>query len=469
MNINYEELDFKILYTLLNNKKHALDFATNLNHNLFSGDLFVFSKLILDHVKFFKEIPTESILLDKVRDNNDKIEYIKTILESLSTFNYDIKEYSYDLKKLKDRYSKKKLLLLSENLKNVDDLDKALAEVSKETTSVKNLYKQRAYKSCTLKSDIDDFKNRLIAKIKSPELFKGMSTGYRFLDDSTGGLRKKELFIIGGESSSGKSMLLANMAVNMWIGSNTIDTIDNYSKGHNILYFSLEMPFEPCQNRVYSKLGNIASKGIRDGRLDKEGKSALAKCLKFTKNYPYEFEIVDVPRGTTIDTMNNIFQEAKDRYEPEIVVIDYLTLMGGNENEDDWIKLGKISEEIHEFAKTNDVLVLTAVQLNRMQGGPKKDGDGSVGHHRIGRSKLILDNANIFLQIETRKNEKMQPDMLVHLIKNREGELVSGTLLKNFENSTLADLSSFGTNENEDLSMQLDNIESIEEEDLDDN
>jgi hypothetical protein len=104
---------------------------------------------------------------------------------------------------------------------------------------------------------------------------------------------------------------------------------------------------------------------------------------------------------------------------------------------EDWLKLGKIAEKIHEFARVHGLIVLSAVQLNRAK--PSKDAEEKIGLHRVGRSALILQNANIAVQIETRPNEKQNPDMLYHLIKNRDGCLGKGRIIKNLANGTLID------------------------------
>jgi replicative DNA helicase len=185
-------------------------------------------------------------------------------------------------------------------------------------------------------------------------------------------------------------------------------------------------------------LSGNPSKKIRNATLNVDEAEKLKKSLRFIKNYPYEFEIVDIPRGATMESMELIFEEAKANYDPKIVVIDYLGLMSyeGPEMED-WLKLGKIAEKVHEFARVHNLIVLSAIQLNRAKGG--KDTEDKIGLHRIGRSALIMQNANIGVQIETRPNEKSYPDMKYHLIKNRDGELGQGKLIKNLAAGTLID------------------------------
>jgi replicative DNA helicase len=148
---------------------------------------------------------------------------------------------------------------------------------------------------------------------------------------------------------------------------------------------------------------------------------------------------VDIPRGATMESLELLYEEAKVLYDPKVIVIDYLGLMDYDGSDmEDWLKLGKIAERIHEFARVHNVIVLSAVQLNRPKGTKEED---RIGLHRVGRSALILQNANIAVQIETRPNEKNFPDMKYHLIKNRDGELGAATLIKNLACGTLLDQS----------------------------
>jgi replicative DNA helicase len=286
----------------------------------------------------------------------------------------------------------------------------------------------------------------------------GIKTGYSYLDHVSDGLRPGELLLIGGESGSGKSMLLMNMAVQMWMQNNTIHTEDSeFSKGYNVLYFSLEMPFKPCLNRVLGRLSGSPTKAIRAAKLNETESAQLKKALRFIKRYPYQFEIVDIPRGATMENLELLYADAKSTYNPDIVVIDYIGLMeyDGAETED-WLKLGKIAEKCHEFSRVNDCITLSAVQLNRAQG---KTEDDRIGLHRIGRSAMIMHNANIALQINKRSAEHQYPDMEYFVIKCRDGELGKGRIIKDLKCGTLLD-DKTGDNKIEEQFTDVDDISS---------
>ena len=135
----------------------------------------------------------------------------------------------------------------------------------------------------------------------------------------------------------------------------------------------------------------------------------------------------------------NIYKEAKSRYNPDIVIIDYLGIMEADREDldkEDWLKLEKISEKVHEFARVNTVGVITAMQLNRSKA---KEVEEKIGLHRLARSNGVARNANVVIQIESRPQEQSYPDSYYWIIKNRNGMQGKGKMLKSYSCAKLID------------------------------
>ena len=441
--MNYTDLDLVILKTLISEKKYALEFAAECEAKLFGSDVWIFANGVINYLKIYKELPTLRVLTEKT-NNSKQIEYITALWNKLESINYDYKEYKHDLEKLKKRYAEKQILQAKDVLNKVEedkiDLQKSVQDLQKTVQNIKSIEQNKAYDKKTLKEAIHHFTEEYKAKQKNPNLDRGISTGMSFLDYATdGGVRSSELFIICGESGGGKSLYLNNIGINIWRQDNTIDQESDFKKGYNVLYFSLEMPFNDCFNRVLANLANVPSKNIKNAKLTKEESLKVSKALKFIKNYPHEFEIVDVPRGATISSIENIYKEAKSRYNPDIVIIDYLGIMEADREDldkEDWLKLEKISEKVHEFARVNTVGVITAMQLNRSKA---KEVEEKIGLHRLARSNGVARNANVVIQIESRPQEQSYPDSYYWIIKNRNGMQGKGKMLKSYSCAKLID------------------------------
>lgn len=473
--MNYPELDLVILKTIITNKQYALDFVSSSTANIFDISLWHVANLIVNHIKMYKDIPTMNILIDKVSKNTPTlIETITTIWKKIEATPYNEKEYKHNLEKLQFRFSTDQIVTLKNKLDLLNNNDinptKVVKDLQQTIQNVASITKTKTYDRKTLKESIAPFREEIRAKLSNPNFDRGILTHYNFIDIATDGLRPGELVIVGGESGSGKSMLLMNIGLQMWKQKNTIDMTDSFTQGHNILYFSLEMPFKPCRNRIYSRLSGVPTKLIKrpvtsDGRsrLSAQERNKLKSTLQFIDKYPYQFEIVDIPRGATPEHLEMLFEDARARYNPEIVVIDYLGLMETQESkEDDWLKLGIIAGQVHEMCRIHNIIGLTAVQLNRSKTS-NKDTEEKIGMHRIGRSSLIMTHANLGIQIETRPNEKNYPDMIPHLIKVRDGELGKGKLLKNLACGTLLDNDDEGEESNftnvDDISDEIDDFD----------
>ncbi|MDP2685256.1 MAG: DnaB-like helicase C-terminal domain-containing protein [bacterium] len=442
--VRVEDQDIRLLKALVSDEHAARELANVYDANLFVGDARMFAEKAIKYFKIYSQLPTRRVMSGDVDDCT--LEKFDQIWNLLASAPYQPSEFEYDLDKIKERFTKLQIIKLKDVL--IDDIDcnsNRLEFVLKtvranlDYTDKIRRGKEQAYIQKTLKEYMPEFREEFIKKTKDPELGRGVFTGYSYIDYITNGLRPSDMLIIGGETGAGKSMLLANMAKQMWMQNNTIDQKSNFTKGYNILYFSLEMPYAQCARRTLSSMADIATYALRDCQIsDPVQLGKLADAANFIKNYPYEFEVVDIPRGVTIHQIEERFLESVARGKmPEIVIVDYLGLMDDTgEDGDDWLRLGKIAGKLHEFGRMYNVIVLTAVQLNR----PKtKDPRDAIGMHRIGRSSQIMHHATIGVQILTRENEDSYADLEYHVIKNRDGEMGSHNIKKKFKTATLVD------------------------------
>jgi hypothetical protein len=449
------QVDLEILKALVSNYNISLNFASGCSPEIISEDAQQFVKSITSYVKTYKALPTKKVLLDIDAKYSDRVEYIEEIWDQLDQTDYDEKEYSYNLDKLKKRHKEKLIFDMGQSIENqmgedgLEDPDRAAKLIEQTIQKIRGLDNNQTFTQRTLKDDVSVFRAEYNAKKLDPDLGRGILTRYSAIDFATDGLKSAELLIIGAESSGGKSFLLSNLAVQMWMQDNQLYTNPkDYTKGHNVLYFTLEMPYDRCRARLLAKMADVPSKNILNGTLTREQEDRVEMALEFIEKYPYQFEMVDIARGTTTAQIEARFEEAKLRFNPEVVVIDYLGLM---EDEDmgadapDWLKLGYIAGKVHEFTRFHNVVGMTAVQLTTPDPGKKKDNynpEENVGLHRIGRSKFIMHHANIGIQLITRRDEKKYSTLLYQFIKNRDGENgIKGTLTKNLANGALLDTS----------------------------
>lgn len=447
-----EELDLKIFKAICTDKVSALTFSFRYDSSIFDDDSQRFAKLFLDYIKTFRSPPTKRTLIDRHKNNSHLVDLIEKTWEEIDAFEYDIKEYPYDLLMLKKRFQTRAVEKIRaqaseddpDNPQNPEDY---FNKLSLEINRVTSLDLERSHTQKPVADYVDEFTDQYEARKISPENSIEIKTGYSMIDSVYGGASPGELIMIGGETAAGKSMLLNNMAKQMWLQENNIDNLDVISKGYNVLYFSLEMPYKDCFIRFLASLANVPQKSLSKSTLTFEEEERVQKAYAFLKKYQesgYYFDIVDVPRNLTIEEVELRYHDAMLRYRPEIVVVDYMGLMHSEAlaKEQDWLKMGGISASLHEFARSYDCVVITAAQLTDLKRGSSGSQEESrrVGVHRWGRSSLIMHNVNLGIQIESRQNEKSFPDLKIHVVKNRKGPLGDGNLIKNFANASLVDV-----------------------------
>lgn len=437
--MNYQDLDLIILKHILTNKKNALEFIHECDEKLFMSDAWKFAKIILDYVKVYKEIPTQKVINERIKaqKNEPLLKYVNQLWGEVEKIKIDEKEYKHDLEKIKVRFTEKLIFELKDHLVGEDgrvDINKSVKELNATVNHIKGINQVKAYEQKTLKESLADFRNRYVAKMHNPNLGVGLKTGYGFLDFTMGGLKPQELCLIGAETGVGKSLLMMNIGINMWLGENTIDTEKDFKPGADILYFSLEMPYADMLERILACIAKVPQTSIRDATLTEEQQKALAKALKFIERYPHEFTIVDIPRGATMDSIELIFNDicAAKGKKPQVIIIDYLALLSHDQKDvADWLQLNYLSEAFHEMIRTHDVVGITASQLNRPPAN--KTSADAAGVHRLSRSALQAANSNFVIIIEKRPNEQELPNMQIHLVKSRRTPLVSGIIHKKLD------------------------------------
>lgn len=448
--MSYSTLDLAVLKNIITNKKHGIDFVNDNDAKIFSPDVWNFANIVVNYIRTYKELPTLRVLSERLeKGNNGKlIENIKNVWQELDKIAVNDHEYKHDLEKIKNRFAEKQLINTKEALSNLQlgsiDINKSVSDLQKTIQSIKGLDRNRSHDSKNIKDFLPKFVEQFNAKKNNPTLDKGLMTGYSFFDFATNGLKSADFVVIAGESGFGKSLFLNNIAIQVWLQNNKIllhsdDPVQNVKAltgGKDIIYFSLEMPYEDCFNRLLSRLSGVPSRKIENANLNKTEFDLVKKCLDFIRDYPFNFKIVDIADACAND-LETILIDSGENF--DAIFVDYLGIMNTNEKsaEQDWLKQGIIAYELRHIGRKYSKSMFSAVQLNRKVGG--KESSENIGLSRLARSATIATHATHVVQIENRPNEEKYPDFIYHFIKNRKGPKGKGTLIKNLSCAALID------------------------------
>jgi replicative DNA helicase len=227
----------------------------------------------------------------------------------------------------------------------VDDAERAVFEIAEAGSRGKVGFR-------TVKSILPEVVNRIDELYHSKGTLTGIPTGFKQLDEMTGGLQPGDLIIVAGRPSMGKSTLAVNIAENAALGSNKSAAI-----------FSMEMSAESLTLRMISSLGRINQSNLRSGRLQEEDWPRIDSAM--TQLGSAKIFIDETP-GLTPTELRARSRRLKRERGLDLIVVDYLQLMqvaGTKENRA--TEISEISRSLKALAKELKVPVIALSQLNR--------------------------------------------------------------------------------------------------------
>lgn len=181
-----------------------------------------------------------------------------------------------------------------------------------------------------------------------------VSTGWPQMDKILyGGMSRGELNIFAGGSGSGKSLVMMNIALS-WL-----------QQGLNGVYITLELNEELTSLRTDAMLTATGTKDIRKN-IDT---TALKVAMAGKKSGSYRVKWL--PAQSTINDFRSFLKEyqVQTGHKVDFVMVDYLDMMMPVsvkvDPSDQFIKDKYVSEELRNFAKELNILLITASQLNR--------------------------------------------------------------------------------------------------------
>lgn len=440
-------LDAKLLNWMMQGSVKINEVYRDVDYDLLRSIFFGKYKPVLDSLheyysrhKIPPSYPVLRALLEKSGDDYDVLEFIqaKECAEN---------EVGYYLDEIKERYNKFLVEKLTEVATGIEEEGESVRdfndELKKVVAKTDRLYRRDVFSEGDITDSTRDRINDYRYTAENPDKIKGFLSGYKELDDYTWGVKNSEMLVIGGASSSGKSLLMMNMATNAWLGGNVPSKgITTHDDGKNVLFISLEMSKKQLEHRVDANVADVGHRSLSRGQLTHEEELRWLKSLEFQDKYQKKFYILDMPRGTTMGEIEAKYETILGEFRPDAVFVDYLQLMKPTTPSvgSDWLDVGKVSEELHEFCRKKNIPVVTAAQRKAAQkrtSGKKVD---DVGLEDLGRSKMIGDNAAIVLIIANREDESLREDMELHIVKNRDGARGKVLLKKAFDKSRIEPL-----------------------------
>lgn len=245
-------------------------------------------------------------------------------------------------------------------------------------------------------------------------------TGYNLYDTKNGGLPTSGVVLLAGSTSGGKSVLANNLGSNLACLNNI-----------HVLKATLEMTAEQEMNRMLSMISGTPMWKIKQGKMNDREKKAVLKAAKaydkqFKKGGHYSFTSPE--RGMTIEDMLWMMTP----YGAQVGIIDYVGLLEGVDDDNQWRKLSAIVRQCKVHAQRTGMLFIILVQLDDTSG-------------KIRYSGGMREHADVVWKWNYSDPEVRETHVLpVEVIKARDGELFDMPLSEQFHVMRILDLDEGG-------------------------
>jgi replicative DNA helicase len=185
------------------------------------------------------------------------------------------------------------------------------------------------------------------------DLYTGIPSGFKEFDDLTSGFQRSELIIIAARPSVGKTAFALNVGQNIGI-----------RQKRNIAIFSLEMSKEALVQRMLCSEARIDSQRLRQGFLRTEDWAPLTTAAGKLADANI---FIDETPGISDMQLRAKARRIQSRHGLDIVIVDYLQLMDATRrrNEGRTQEISEISRSLKALARELDLPVIAISQLSR--------------------------------------------------------------------------------------------------------
>ena len=229
----------------------------------------------------------------------------------------------------------------------------------------------------------------------------GISTGWGYLDDESGGYQNGDFVAYVARTSIGKTWLLVYQAYKA------------YLQGKSVLFVSTEMTKAQIANRVLALKAGVDPSMVKRGLLCHWSRRRYRDAITDFDD-PYRFGVYAGNIGRSTDDIDTLIEENS----PDIIFIDGFYLLkpvSAGRGAGRFEKVYYVTDEIRNISLGRDRPIIVSTQFNRQSGS--KGGGGSL--ETIAYADAIATHTTMAISVK----EATVPGVReLGLLKGREGE-----------------------------------------------
>lgn len=268
-------------------------------------------------------------------------------------------DVEYCLHEVKSSYLRRSLItLIDDSVEKIKNGENVLDIINSAQTTLMDLQirGEGAKNECNVLEDWQHTYNEVARRYERTleRGIAGVPTGFATLDSLTGGPQTGDYWIVAARLGQGKTWTLIRMASSALY------------KGMTVQYDALEQSRAQIAMRVHSFLSSNNTKNSFRSMDLMHGKGFdLKEYKEFLQNLKANITGSLIVNDTSRGRLNPSMIAAQiERNKPDVVFIDYLTLM--NTGGDDWKAIANLSSELKGIAMHYQVPIVAAAQINRM-------------------------------------------------------------------------------------------------------
>jgi len=289
----------------------------------------------------------------KLLDGIGGIDYLINLTEKVTGF----KNLDYYTNLLKDYELMRRLISTTNeitedaNKQKVEDFSAFVGEAEAKITRITAERRITGFESS--KKIAGELGQEIESMNSSGNVFSGITTGYRGLDNTLNGLQKGSLIVLAARPGCGKTALGLNIAYNAAMKTN-----------RPVAIFSLEMSNTEIMKRLFANRGTVLMDRINKGYLTKDDRLKLKEAETEISKVPL---YIDDTGGINIDDLVSKAKKLKnDLGDLALIVVDYIGLVNVKMTTDNMVlQISRVTSSLKQLAKNLDLPVLALAQVNR--------------------------------------------------------------------------------------------------------
>lgn len=430
---NTTQIERELLYLLLTDKMVLLKACNKVSYDFFSNDRrkFIFDKVKNGFIEF-RSVVSKDLLIYEVRKTFDE-DLEKSVVDDYLK-EIDIIYKSKPTEKIEFLIDKLREAFAADSVKGVieqaylslerGDVEEAVSSIKAGAINISS--KKTEVKVAGLHTDYEGWLDEVLKRKEHPELYCGIKTGFKELDEQTGGLFGAELTMFFGLAGKGKSTVMKN------IGSRI------RMQGYNVLHVTNEENEFQVRTKYQSLETGIEYYKFKRGYITDEEVEAWKEFNKYQREQGAgDIYILEIPQNTDATNIHSAWNELKQRgIHIDVIIVDYMDLMSSVAKAfSEWDNQGKVVNDLKQLAIDTNLPVITCTQAGiHVEKMETKDnpfltaGDvyGAKAKTHTANTIIGIVNKSATVNVNERNVVEQNRQKLVFCVcKNRDGALFS--------------------------------------------